>query len=219
MLLQPGDKLVMIGDSVTDAGRQRPIAEGLFNPYGSGYPNFIYSMLTAVYPDYLLRVVNVGSSGNNVTNLEERWETDVMNLKPDWVSIMIGVNDVWRQFDLQHMPENWVMPELYRKTLKSLIERTKPVTKGIFLMTPIYWELNETDAMAARVREYAQICRELAEETGVIFVDVQKYVDELLKRINHSSYISWDRVHPNNPGHYVIARALLNAMEFDYNRK
>ncbi|MBO7298388.1 MAG: SGNH/GDSL hydrolase family protein [Kiritimatiellae bacterium] len=218
MLLQPGDKLVMIGDSVTDAGRARPIAEGLFNPYGSGYPNFVYSMLTALYPEYMLHIVNVGSSGNNVTNLEERWQTDVLDLNPDWVSIMIGVNDVWRQFDLQNMPKTWVMPDLYRKTLKSLIERTKPNVKGIFLLTPIYWELNENDAMNARVREYAQICREVAEETGAIFVDVQKNVDSVLNRIKHSCYFSWDRVHPNNPGHYVIARSLLDAMGVEYSR-
>lgn len=218
MFLQPGDKLVMIGDSVTDAGRARPIAEGLFNPYGSGYPNFVYSMLTALYPEYMLHIVNVGSSGNNVTNLEERWQTDVLDLNPDWVSIMIGVNDVWRQFDLQNMPKTWVMPDLYRKTLKSLIERTKPNVKGIFLLTPIYWELNENDAMNARVREYAQICREVAEETGAIFVDVQKNVDSVLNRIKHSCYFSWDRVHPNNPGHYVIARSLLDAMGVEYSR-
>lgn len=218
MLLQPGDKLVMIGDSVTDAGRARPIAEGLFNPYGSGYPNFVYSMLTALYPEYMLHIVNVGSSGNNVTNLEERWQTDVLDLNPDWVSIMIGVNDVWRQFDLQNMPKTWVMPDLYRKTLKSLIERTKPNVKGVFLLTPIYWELNENDAMNARVREYAQICREVAEETGAIFVDVQKNVDSVLNRIKHSCYFSWDRVHPNNPGHYVIARSLLDAMGVEYSR-
>jgi lysophospholipase L1-like esterase len=218
MLLQLGDKLVMIGDSVTDAGRARPIAEGLFNPYGSGYPNFVYSMLTALYPEYMLHIVNVGSSGNNVTNLEERWQTDVLDLNPDWVSIMIGVNDVWRQFDLQNMPKTWVMPDLYRKTLKSLIERTKPNVKGIFLLTPIYWELNENDAMNARVREYAQICREVAEETGAIFVDVQKNVDSVLNRIKHSCYFSWDRVHPNNPGHYVIARSLLDAMGVEYSR-
>ena len=218
MLLQPGDKLVMIGDSVTDAGRARPIAEGLFNPYGSGYPNFVYSMLTALYPEYMLHIVNVGSSGNNVTNLEERWQTDVLDLNPDWVSIMIGVNDVWRQFDLQNMPKTWVMPDLYRKTLKSLIERTKPNVKGVFLLTPIYWEINENDAMNARVREYAQICREVAEETGAIFVDVQKNVDSVLNRIKHSCYFSWDRVHPNNPGHYVIARSLLDAMGVEYSR-
>ena len=83
-------------------------------------------------------------------------------------------------------------------------------------MTPIYWELNENDAMNARVREYAQICREVAEETGAIFVDVQKNVDSVLNRIKHSCYFSWDRVHPNNPGHYVIARSLLDAMGVEY---
>ena len=163
MKIAPRSKFVLIGDSVTDMGRSRPVAQGLFNPHGTGYPNVVQGLLTSVYPDYFINVVNMGVSGNNVTNLEERWQTDVIDLKPDWLSIMIGINDVWRQFDIPQIPDAGIPPELYRETLARLVDRTKPVVKGMVLMTPVYWELNKQDAMAARVAEYQGICREIAE--------------------------------------------------------
>ncbi len=214
-----GEKLLMIGDSVTDAGRTRPVSEGLFNPHGAGYPNIVYGMITSVYTDLMIRVVNMGNSGDTVRNLKERWQTDVIDLKPDWVSIMIGVNDVWRQFDVQSMPELHVLPDEYRKTLSELVGRTRPLVKGIFLMTPVYWETNLKDAMGARVREYGAICREIAEAQGIFFVDAQSYADRMLAGCAHSSFVAWDRVHPNIPGHHCIAHALLDAMDFDYNRQ
>ena len=94
---------------------------------------------------------------------------------------------------------------------------TKPVVKGIVLMPPVFWELNTKDAMAARAREYGAICRELAEKNGVLFADAQAYADRVLKHC-HPAYITWDRVHPNIPGHNVLAHALLDALDFDFNR-
>ncbi len=94
MKLQPRDKFVLIGDSVTDMSRARPAGQGLFNPHGTGYPNVVQGLLTSVYPDYFINVVNMGVSGNTVRDLKARWETDVVALRPDWLSIMIGVNDV-----------------------------------------------------------------------------------------------------------------------------
>ena len=164
MKIAPRSKFLLIGDSVTDMGRKQPVGEGLFNPHGTGYPNIVHGLLTSVYPDYFINVVNMGVSGNNVTNLEERWQTDVLDKKPDWVSVMIGVNDVWRQFDVPQCPTWGVPPDLFRSTLAGLVDRTKPVVKGMIVMTPVFWETNTADAMAARVREYGAICREIAEE-------------------------------------------------------
>jgi len=99
MLLEKNAKLVMIGDSVTDCGRARPVGEGLFGAIGTGYAGYVNALLDATYPERHIRVVNMGSSGNTVLDLEARWQTDVVDLKPDWLSVMIGINDVWRQFD------------------------------------------------------------------------------------------------------------------------
>lgn len=218
MKIQQNSKFLMIGDSITDAGRTRPIAEGLFNPHGTGYPNIFQGLLTSVYPDYLIRVVNMGCSGNNVRDLKARWQTDVIDLKPDWVSIMIGINDIWRQFDIPQIPERHVYAAEYEKTLEELIVATKPVVKGLVIMTPVFWELNKSDAMAEQTMKYGAICRKLSEKHGVIFVDAQAYADRLLAHC-HSAYIAWDRVHPNIPGHTVLAHALLDAIDFDFTRK
>ena len=217
MKIAPNSKFVLQGDSVTDAGRARPVAEGLFNPHGTGYPNVVQGLLTSVYPDYMIRVVNMGVSGNTTRDLLARWQTDTLDLHPDWVSIMIGINDIWRQFDVQQIPEAGVGPEEYRANLQKILDMTKPVVKGIVLMTPVFWELNTQDAMAARAREYGAICRELAEKNDVLFADAQAYADRVLKHC-HPAYITWDRVHPNIPGHNVLAHALLDALDFDFNR-
>ena len=217
MKIDKNDKFILQGDSVTDAGRSRPVAEGLFNPHGTGYPNVVQGLLTSVYPDYRIRVVNMGVSGDTSKSLLARWKTDTLDLRPDWVSIMIGINDVWRQFDVPQIPESAVGPDEYRRNLQEILNITKPVVKGIVLMTPVFWELNTNDAMAARTREYGEICRDLARRNGVLFADAQAYADRVLKHC-HPAYISWGRVHPNIPGHNVLAHALLDALDFDYAR-
>ena len=217
MKIAPRSKFLLIGDSVTDMGRAQPVGEGLFNPHGTGYPNVVQGLLTSVYPDYFVNVVNMGVSGNTVRDLKARWQKDVIDMKPDWVSVMIGVNDVWRQFDVPQLPDRAVQPEEYRATLGELVDRTQPLVKGMVLMTPVFWEPNAADAMSARVREYGAICREIATEKDVLFCDAQAYADRVLRHC-HSSYIAWDRVHPNIPGANVLAHALLDTIEFDWNR-
>ncbi len=217
MRIQPHSKFVLQGDSVTDMGRNRPVAEGLFNPHGTGYPNVVQGLLTSVYPDYMIRVVNMGVSGNTSRDLLGRWQSDTLALRPDWVSIMIGINDVWRQFDVPQIPEVAVGPDEYRDNLQKILDMTKPVVKGIVLIPPVFWELNRDDAMAARTREYGEICRDLAAKNDVLFADAQTYADRVLAHC-HSAYIAWDRVHPNIPGANVIAHALLDALDFDFNR-
>src|SRR5438046_2824066 len=99
MLLGKNSKLVMIGDSITDCGRNRPVGEGYSGALGNGYVSLVDALLGSVYFHHGIRVVNMGSSGETVRDLRRRWQSDVVDLKPNWVSIMIGINDVWRQFD------------------------------------------------------------------------------------------------------------------------
>src|SRR5579884_4100370 len=107
MLLEKNDKLVLIGDSITDCGRS-PAGEGANEGIGRGYVAQIEALLHSVYPELSIRVINKGTSGNTVRDLKARWETDVLDLKPDWLSIMIGINDVWRQFDRPLIVESHV---------------------------------------------------------------------------------------------------------------
>lgn len=222
MKILDGQRLVFIGDSVTDMGRTRngdAPSEGLFEPLGKGYPHVVSGLLNAFYPERLIRITNVGNSGNTVRNLKERWQRDVIDLKPDWLSIMIGINDVWRQFDVPQLPDPPVMPDEYRETLRDLVVRTKPLLAGgLVLMTPYFIEPNRSDLMRARMDEYGAICKEIAKETDVIFVDTQAEFDKILK-YRYSAYITWDRVHPNIYGATVIARAFLKAVDFDFNHE
>lgn len=217
MLLEANTKLVMIGSSVTDAGRTQPVAEGLFDPLGRGYVTMVDALLNAVYPERRIRVVNVGTSGNQSRDLVARWQCDVLDLKPDYVACMIGTNDVWRQFDLPRIVERHVGPADYERNLVTLIERTLPAVRKMVLMTPYYLEPLTQDAMRARMDEYGAIVRKLAAKHGCVLVDTQAAFEPLLQHM-HSSALAWDRVHPNQTGHMVLARAFLNAVGFDWTR-
>jgi lysophospholipase L1-like esterase len=213
MLIEKDSKLVMIGDSITDCGRAKPVGEGLFGAEGNGYVNLVNAMLKAVYPEEKIRVVNMGTSGNTVRDLDGRWKTDVLDLKPDWLSIMIGINDVWRHFDLPTQKETHVSIDEYRETLEELVKCTIPHVNGLVLMSPYFIEPNTNDAMRKMMDEYRREVKEVAKEYNAIYVDVQEAFDEVLKHM-HPMELAWDRVHPNTAGHMVIARAFLKGIGF-----
>jgi lysophospholipase L1-like esterase len=217
MKLEKHDKLVMIGDSITDCGRGRPVGDGFAEGLGNGYVSLVNAMLQATRPDLKIRVMNMGISGNTVRDLKERWESDVMALEPDWVSILIGINDVWRQFDRPLAPELHVYPDEYEATLDDLVRRTAPEVKGIVLMTPFYIEPNRRDPMRAMMDRYGQIVRRTAERHGTLFVDTQEAFDRILKHL-YPAALAWDRVHPNPVGHYALARAFLDAVGLEEGR-
>jgi len=217
MKIQKGAKWVMMGDSVTDAGCAQPVGEGLFDPYGRGYVNFVNALLGAVYPEQKIRVVNMGRSGNTARELKNRWQKDVFDLKPDWVSIMIGINDVWRQFDVPLKPEDGVPLGEYEKNLRELIEQTLPRVKGLILATPYIIEPNKNEPMRKRMDQYGAVVKKLAKEYKTLFVDTQAAFDDVLaEKMYHPMALAWDRIHPNQPGHMIIAKAFLDAIGFKW---
>lgn len=217
MKLQKGQKLLLIGDSITDCERTRPNGEGLFKALGNGYVALVDAFLTASYPELGIRVVNMGIGGNNVSDLKRRWTEDVENRNPDWLVVMIGTNDVWRQFDTPFIAEWHLHPEEYESTLRELVGRSLPKVKGLVLMTPFYLEPNRSDAMRAKMDEYGAIVRKVAEETGTLFVDTQAAFDRVMEHL-YPATLAWDRVHPSAAGHMVLARTLLSELGFDWSR-
>lgn len=211
MKIAPKSKLLFIGDSITDCERARPVGEGLFGAVGKSYVSLVEGFLGAIHPAHAIRIVNMGTSGHQAPDLKARWQTDVFDLKPDWVSIMIGVNDVWRQFDLPRQTELHVSPELYEKTLGELAAATRPKVKGLVMMSPFYIEPNRADAMRARMDQYGAIMKKVAAQHDALFIDTQAAFDDVLQHM-HPNAIAWDRVHPNIIGHAVIARAFLKAI-------
>jgi lysophospholipase L1-like esterase len=217
MLLQKGQKLLFIGDSITDCGRAKPAGEGLFGALGKGYVSLVDGFLQAVYPELGIRVVNVGNDGHTVLDLQSRWQEDVIDRKPDWLSIMIGTNDVWRQYDTPFIKEWHVNADQYEATLRALVEQTRSKVSNLVLMTPFYLESNEQDAMRRTMDQYGAIVKKIAEDTGTLFVDTQAAFNEVLKEL-YAATLAWDRVHPTTAGHVVLARAFLNKVGFEWNR-
>jgi len=214
LLLSSKQRLVLIGDSITDAGRGRPV--GTFtNGLGEGYPSLVNSLLTAIYPELEIEVLNVGSSGDTVRHLKVRWQTDVIDLKPDWLSIMIGTNDVWRQFDSPEDPTAAVLEDEFTTTLNALVVQTKPLVTGLILLTPFLVETNLSDPFRARMDQYNAIVKAIGGANNVPVVDTQAAFDRATKYVD-TTVLAPDHVHPTQPGHVVLAKCLLDALSFEW---
>ena len=212
MTIQPNSKLLMIGDSITDCGRARPVGEGLGGALGDGYVAQLEAWLQVSAAQPNIRVVNMGTSGNTVRDLKSRWQTDVLDLKPDWLSIMIGVNDVWRQFDSPGQRDIHVGLDEYRHTLETLVQTTAPQLRGLVLLTPFFIEPNRAEPMRAKIDQYGDVVRALAKQYGAVLVDTQAAFDQVMQTV-HPMRLAWDRVHPTLAGHWVVAKAFLQAVD------
>ena len=215
MIFQNMDRIVFAGDSVTDMGSANPVGEGLFDNLGQGYVRMVDNLLAACYPHIKVRVTNSGISGNTSRDLLARFDRDVVDLNPDWVSICIGINDVWRQFDTPAIPDGQVMPEEYEENMETMILKVKGKVKGIFILSPYIMEPHSADMMRKRMDEYVAICRKLSEKHGCVFVDFQKLYEDYCS-IRHSCFIAWDRIHPNEVGATLMAREFLNHCGFSW---
>ena len=215
MIFENYDRIVFAGDSVTDMGSTHPVGEGLADSVGRGYVRVLESMFAAYYPEVFLRITNSGCSGNTSRDLLARFDRDVVDLKPDWVSICIGINDVWRQFDSPAILDSHVLPDEYESNLEKMILKVKDSVKGIFILSPYIIEPNTEDMMRKRIDEYVEISRRLAEKHGCVFVDFQRMYEKYCKT-RHSSYIAWDRIHPNQIGATLMAKEFLKVCDFDY---
>ena len=206
----------MYGDSITDCGRPMPEGEGCpaFSPWGTGYVNLVAGLLGACYPELNIRVINKGTSGDQVRDLLARFDTDVAPLHPDVISILIGANDAWRCFDCPAQPEKHVSVEEYAQELDTLAERCLALTGRVVLMAPFHIETNPDDPMRRKLREFASCAQDVAVRRGLVFVDLQEPFDALLQHM-HPYALSWDRVHPNVVGHMTIARSFLAAVGAD----
>ncbi|MBT3274822.1 MAG: SGNH/GDSL hydrolase family protein [Spirochaetales bacterium] len=212
MKIDTNTTLLFIGDSITDTGRVHPVGER--DGLGDGYVSITDGLLGAHYPERKIRVLNTGISGNRITDLKERWSRDVLALKPDWLSIMIGINDVWRQFDNPLMSAQ-VEIEMFESVYIELIEQTLPSLKGLILLTPYFIEPNREDDMRVQMDAYGMVVRGLAAKYGALFGDTQAAFDRYLE-YNPTQTLCGDRVHPNRKGHSIITSSFLNAVGFEW---
>jgi lysophospholipase L1-like esterase len=215
MIIPPHSKLLMIGDSITDCGRARPVGEARKDGLGNGYVNIVNGIINSTSPDHPIRVMNTGTSGDTVRDLKARWQTDVLDLKPDWLSIKIGINDVWRHFSAPLLSEIHVPMEEYSSTLEELITRTRPSLKGLILMTPYFIESNRSDPLRIKMDQYGDVVRKLAAKYSAVLVDTQVAFDQALLKM-HPMELAADRIHPQTTGHCILARAFLKAINYSW---
>jgi len=219
VLLKPRCRILFIGDSITDCGRSRPVGEGGGpGALGDGYVSLVQSALLAGYPDYELKVINMGVSGDTVCDLQARWESDVLSLRPDWLAVFIGINDVWRQYSLNDASQAGIGLDEYSATLGELVAKALPGLAGLILMTPYYLQPDRSDPLRQSMDHCGAAVHRLAAQHGAVAVDTQAAFDRVMAWVRPSD-LADDRVHVAQAGHMLLARAVLDGLQFDGARK
>lgn len=201
-------KILFQGDSVTDAGRT--MAPDPDDCLGQGYPLFVSGLLGSRYPDKGFEVINRGVSGNRVVDLYARWKADALNLRPDLVSILVGVNDTWHEKG----SGNGVEPERYEKIYRELLSWTLKVLPDVDLVLcePFMLPFGAAaEDWVGEMRERDAIVRDLALEFGALFVPFQRVIDDATGRAEGPRWLR-DGVHPTCWGHALLADAWIEAV-------
>ena len=202
-------RILFQGDSITDVGRVRENEAHM----GGGYPLFVKAKLGFENPGKY-EFINRGISGNRVVDLYARIKNDIINLKPDVMSILIGVNDVWHEFSRQ----NGIDADKFYKIYDMLIEEVKEALPEIkiIMLEPFVLKGPATEEKWATFRSETELraksVKEVSEKYNLSFVPLQDKFDELPKNTETTYWLA-DGVHPTAAGHGVIAKALSE--EFD----
>lgn len=154
-------------------------------------------------------MLNCGISGNRVTNLLARWKKDCINLRPDIISILIGVNDVWHELSQQEGVDAELFEETYRVLLrytKRTLSEAKLILLGAFLTHGTATDGVQWDEFYKETALRRAITRRLAAEFGAEFLDLQRLFDEACEKLPPEHWMQ-DGVHPTAAGHRLIANA------------
>lgn len=206
-------KLILFqGDSITDCGRDKETNRHM----GHGYATMVAGAVTADYPGQY-RCMNRGISGNRIVDLYARIKFSLINLKPDYLSILIGVNDVWHEYTSQ----NGVSAEKFEFIYSLLIEEIRQALPDIKIMIlePFVLQGEKTrtteeapgrwEHFSSEVPLRAQAAKRIAEKYGLVFVPLQEAFDEAERQESSDGYWLLDGVHPSPAGHDLIKRQWL----------
>jgi len=207
-----GDVVLLQGDSITDAGRNRRNEDKANDrgALGGGYAFFIAAGLLATRRDPELKIYNRGISGHKVFQLAERWDKDCLALKPDVVSILIGVNDIWHKLDGHY--DGTI--EIYERDYRALLERTKRELPEVKLVVCEPFVLRcgaVNDKWFPDFDGYRAAARKMATAFDAVFVPFQSMFDEATEDAP-PAYWAGDGVHPTIAGAQLMAQAWLDAV-------
>ncbi|HNQ34863.1 MAG TPA: SGNH/GDSL hydrolase family protein [bacterium] len=203
-------RFLCIGDSITDCGRRKE-----FPPLGNGYVRHFNTLLQAAFPDLNVQVLNKGIGGNTILDLKQRWEDDVTYHRPDWLSVLIGIND------LHHVlrgaaDAGQLGPDRFLENYRELLDRaTREVGCRMILLEPFYLSTDRTDGWRGRVlkelRPYRQAVARLSREFKAPLVRLQDIFEAQLKERDPET-LGTEPVHPNEHGHLIIAWNLFRTL-------
>ena len=199
-------KIIFQGDSITDAGRDHNNIHNL----GNGYPKYTAELIKNRHPDTEFEFVNLGVGGNRAENLRDRWQKDCIDIQPDVVSILIGVNDTWHfsSPDQEWMPHEY-FEECYRYILKETREKTNAkiiMIEQFLLSTP------EKDYFHVDLDAKIQITRKLAREFADVFIPMDGLFASHCVGTEPTKWAA-DGVHPTEAGARLIAGYYADAFD------
>ncbi len=205
LIIAESSTVLFQGDSITDAGRDRQNP----NHLGYGYVSMIAHFLDALYPERRLRYLNRGISGNRVKDLVARWDSDCVQLRPDWVSILIGINDTWRRYDSNDPTSTEAFAEGYR----TLLQRTREKTQArLILMEPFVLHTSpDRQAWREDLDPKIRVVQALAKEFDAILVPLDRLFREASTK-REPAFWAPDGVHPSPAGNALIAQAWLRVV-------
>jgi len=207
-----GDVLLFQGDSITDAGREK--TKELPNEaksFGVGYAQAIATRLLSDLPEKKLSIYNRGISGNKVFQLAERWQKDCLDLKPDVLSILIGVNDYWHTRNKNYEGT----PEVYEMDFRTLLDQTKTTFPDLKLIICEPFILAETRAVdeswLEAFKPYQEAAAKIAQEFNAIWVPFQSAFTKATE-LAPATYWTADGVHPSMAGAGLMAKTWLESI-------
>lgn len=204
-------RILFQGDSITDVGRARNDPRNM----GQGYPVMVAGELGLRFPGKY-EFINRGISGDRIPDLVARFGKDFVHLKPDVISILVGVNDVWHEPDVRNGVDERRFRNLYRMLLEDLFTALREPSPKIILMEPFFLPGSATEPMLEYFGEEiplrAAAVRDLAKEFSLPFIPLQEKFNELTK-LCPPSYWLMDGVHPTPAGHRMIAEEWMKVFE------
>lgn len=194
------------GDSITDGNRGRNNDPN--HIMGHGYAFSVASRVGADFPQKHLQFYNRGISGNKITDLQERWQTDTLDLKPDVLSILVGINDVMASiFNWENKTTISEFESIYDDLLRQVKEQNPDIL--FVLGIPFVYKIGEREQKweewKSETEERAKVVQKLAKKYDAVLVDYSSVFDKAMQNTSPDYWI-WDGIHPTVFGHELMAR-------------